>query len=220
MRFQAKLQQEQNQKRNELNSPNSGDLYRTTTTTTRTSSVTTNGTGSGNAVVGGKVRQLFQERRQRGIGIDKSYPLQPITTTTTPPGKRLDNVRPSPLGHTRTVTGGYSPTNRIGATPPSRLSHLDVPREPSYGGLNGKMTGLRITSEINNNNVIGSGSIKLKPVTLPASSSAISPGTVVNGPSSKSPVGSRPLKPVVGLKSATKTVAATPVVRVITAKSE
>jgi hypothetical protein len=28
----------------------------------------------------GKVRQMFDQRRQRVTGIDKSYPLQPIST--------------------------------------------------------------------------------------------------------------------------------------------
>lgn len=31
-----------------------------------------------------KVRQMFDERRQRSTGIDKSYPLQPITTRAPP----------------------------------------------------------------------------------------------------------------------------------------
>lgn len=180
MRFQAKLQKEQDQKRTELNSPTApgnGGYYRTTTT------VTTSSSNGSPTVGGGKVRQLFEERRQRGIGIDKSYPLQPISSTTTPTKRTsslLDNGRPSPLKttqpfsntSTRTVTrplpgGGHATTTRTVTTSSSSSKYdsnnncdgQDFGEMPSsryaaggLAGLNGKLAGLSIqANEINNN---------------------------------------------------------------------
>lgn len=148
MRFQAKLQKEQDQKRTELgggSSPGGGNYYRTTTTSVTTTA--TNGGGPGstpvNSVGGGKVRQLFEERRQRGVGIDKSYPLQPISGSGSkrmPENGRASlglgqkaahqpftssrtstvSTRPLPGGHlttTRTVTTSkYDTNNNFDAT--------------------------------------------------------------------------------------------------------
>ncbi|XP_055615515.1 zinc finger C2HC domain-containing protein 1C-like isoform X2 [Toxorhynchites rutilus septentrionalis] len=51
----------------------------TSSTTTAMSHSSVNGTGDLSATLGaGKVRQMFDERRHRVAGIDKSYPLQPI----------------------------------------------------------------------------------------------------------------------------------------------
>lgn len=203
MRFQQKLQKEQDQKRNEVSSPGGagGGFYRTTTTSVTTSS---NGGVNGNGVGGGKVRQLFEERRQqRGVGIDKSYPLQPIhptatSTTTKRSSSLLDNGRPSvvaskPYTSTRTITrpipGGHSTTTRTVTTssssskydPNNNFDSTDFGDHPRYGGgLNGKLAGLSISSEINNN---AGGAIKLKPVHLPLSSANSTTRTsTINGP--------------------------------------
>lgn len=171
------------------------------------------------------MRQLFEERR-RGIGIDKSYPLQPInsttmTTTTTHTTKRstmLDNGRPSllGLGHkstqqpvtsstrttTRTLPGGRGQLTTTTTTSRSSNSSLSSPsskydtnnnfdatdfgeasQPPARyrGGLNGKLAGLSISSEINNNTA--GGALRLKPVNSPLSgSSANSTRAVANGP--------------------------------------
>jgi hypothetical protein len=60
MRFQQKQTQEKEMKKSELAQPN-GDALSTN-------------------IGAGKVRQMFVERRQRITGIDKSYPLQPISS--------------------------------------------------------------------------------------------------------------------------------------------
>lgn len=180
----------QNQKRNELVSPTTeGGFYRTTTTTTTSTTNGTNGPiGSGN---GGKVRQLFEERRQqqRGIGIDKSYPLQPIgrrmsplensrtTQKTTPPFSTSSTrtvTRPLPggAGHQRTTTHTVTTMSKYGANGDSINNNhaTEFGDHPSRNGLSGKLASLSISSssEINNNHghPTTTGSIKLKPVNL------------------------------------------------------
>ena len=51
-----------------------------------------------------KVRQMFHERRQRGTGIDKSYPLQPINTRTSPTTIPLGTLTASATTTTMTST--------------------------------------------------------------------------------------------------------------------
>ncbi|XP_035900595.1 uncharacterized protein LOC118506909 isoform X1 [Anopheles stephensi] len=106
MRFQQRQQQERDQRKIEqiatrtttttgtvaIASSNGG---RTATTATATSgsavSATVelterlNATSLSSTLGAGKVRQMFDERRHRVAGIDKSYPLQPIQTTSTVP---------------------------------------------------------------------------------------------------------------------------------------
>lgn len=71
----------------------------------------------------GKVRQMFNERRQRGTGIDKSYPLQPITSQKASP-----NNSTSTTTRTTTVTSvrravGVKQTN--GSTA-NNNNHIDL----------------------------------------------------------------------------------------------
>ncbi|XP_050069483.1 zinc finger C2HC domain-containing protein 1C [Anopheles maculipalpis] len=108
MRFQQRQQQERDQRKIEqiatrttsttgtvaIASSNGGRTATTTTsTTTSGSAVSTtvelserlNATSLSSTLGAGKVRQMFDERRHRVAGIDKSYPLQPIQTTSTVP---------------------------------------------------------------------------------------------------------------------------------------
>ncbi|KFB36463.1 AGAP004068-PA-like protein [Anopheles sinensis] len=101
MRFQQRQQQERDQRKIDQIST------RTTTTTTTAAVVTSsngrtttnsaasatvelserlNATSLSSTLGAGKVRQMFDERRHRVAGIDKSYPLQPIQTKTTATG--------------------------------------------------------------------------------------------------------------------------------------
>lgn len=69
MRFQQKQQQERELRKIEM---------------TGSRSIVESETKSLNSSIGaGKVRQMFDERRQRSTGIDKSYPLKPISGRTT-----------------------------------------------------------------------------------------------------------------------------------------
>uniref|UniRef100_A0A182MPQ5 C2HC/C3H-type domain-containing protein n=1 Tax=Anopheles culicifacies TaxID=139723 RepID=A0A182MPQ5_9DIPT len=106
MRFQQRQQQERDQRKIEqiatrttattgtvaIASSNGGRTA-TTTSTTSSSAVSAtvelserlNATTLSSTLGAGKVRQMFDERRHRVAGIDKSYPLQPIQTTSTVP---------------------------------------------------------------------------------------------------------------------------------------
>uniref|UniRef100_A0A182VX38 C2HC/C3H-type domain-containing protein n=1 Tax=Anopheles minimus TaxID=112268 RepID=A0A182VX38_9DIPT len=106
MRFQQRQQQERDQRKIEqiatrttattgtvtIASSNGGRTA-TTTSTTSSSAVSAtvelserlNATSLSSTLGAGKVRQMFDERRHRVAGIDKSYPLQPIQTTSTVP---------------------------------------------------------------------------------------------------------------------------------------
>lgn len=107
MRFQQRQQQERDQRKIEqiatrttaavgtvaIASSNGGRTTTTTTTTTSSSAVSAtvelaerlNATTLSSSLGAGKVRQMFDERRHRVAGIDKSYPLQPIQSTATVP---------------------------------------------------------------------------------------------------------------------------------------
>lgn len=209
MRYQQKLQREQDQKRSDLLSP--------------TASVTSGGgSGSGGAyrmmsqeqvaLGNGKVRQLFEERRQqqRGIGIDKSYPLQPIqgttqttiTTTTT----TTNTKRPGVSGGTpRTVLfrGAAPLKSSNGSSPVSvsrtkttkfalasdRNNNLDDPPHVASKNVAGRLAALSLSNEINNNhnnyhtNGGSNSTIKLKPVT--SSSRTTNGGGLVVGGSTR-----------------------------------
>ncbi|XP_053680931.1 uncharacterized protein LOC128731811 [Anopheles nili] len=92
MRFQQRQQQERDQRKIEqiatrtTTTVASSHGGRTTTTTTSSSAVSAtvdlsdrlNATTLSSTLGAGKVRQMFDERRHRVAGIDKSYPLQPI----------------------------------------------------------------------------------------------------------------------------------------------
>ena len=220
MRFQAKLQKEQEQKRNEMNSP--GGLYRSTTTSTSSSTTTTTGNG---VAGGGKVRQLFEERRQRGVGIDKSYPLQPISTssinkrhtlgttsmTTTTTQKPLVS-RPMPRGNLTTTSRTSTSSLKFGSSADTN-NNFEAPTPPRVSGLNGKLAGLSLSSEINNNN--NNGAIKLKPVSLASSNSSAASTRTINGRASPvsvvdaAPVRAAATKPAAVVRTTTpvKTVA-------------
>uniref|UniRef100_A0A182SX10 Uncharacterized protein n=1 Tax=Anopheles maculatus TaxID=74869 RepID=A0A182SX10_9DIPT len=108
MRFQQRQQQERDQRKIEqiatrtttttgtvaIASSNGGRTATTTTSTTTSGSAVSatvelserlNATSLSSTLGAGKVRQMFDERRHRVAGIDKSYPLQPIQTTSTVP---------------------------------------------------------------------------------------------------------------------------------------
>ncbi|XP_049285806.1 zinc finger C2HC domain-containing protein 1C isoform X1 [Anopheles funestus] len=107
MRFQQRQQQERDQRKIEqiatrttattgtvaIASSHGGRTATTTTSTTSSSAVSAtvelserlNATSLSSTLGAGKVRQMFDERRHRVAGIDKSYPLQPIQTTSTVP---------------------------------------------------------------------------------------------------------------------------------------
>uniref|UniRef100_A0A182PNJ9 C2HC/C3H-type domain-containing protein n=1 Tax=Anopheles epiroticus TaxID=199890 RepID=A0A182PNJ9_9DIPT len=102
MRFQQRQQQERDQRKIEqiatrttaIASSHGGRTATTTTTTTSSSAVSAtvelaerlNATTLSSTLGAGKVRQMFDERRHRVAGIDKSYPLQPIQSTSTVQG--------------------------------------------------------------------------------------------------------------------------------------
>lgn len=50
----------------------------------------------------GKVRQMFDERRQKA-GIDRSYPLEPLKTSNAPRGNSLDRIKPTKNGTSKTT---------------------------------------------------------------------------------------------------------------------
>ncbi|XP_059610931.1 uncharacterized protein LOC132257893 isoform X2 [Phlebotomus argentipes] len=78
MRFQQRQQQERIQRKLEMSSAPS---------IINNNSINNNGSSGlemDTSCTPGKVRQLFEERRQRSIGIDKSYPLQPIQMKQSP----------------------------------------------------------------------------------------------------------------------------------------
>ncbi|XP_053669464.1 LOW QUALITY PROTEIN: zinc finger C2HC domain-containing protein 1C [Anopheles marshallii] len=106
MRFQQRQQQERDQRKIEqiatrttattgtvAIASSQGGRTATTTSTTSSSAVSAtvelserlNATSLSSTLGAGKVRQMFDERRHRVAGIDKSYPLQPIQTTSTVP---------------------------------------------------------------------------------------------------------------------------------------
>lgn len=81
MRFQQKQQQEREQKKT--------DIAGTRSLTNLDAGDTKNSLSS--SLGPGKVRQMFDERRHRVVGIDKSYPLKPIPTKPTAPNATNDN---------------------------------------------------------------------------------------------------------------------------------
>uniref|UniRef100_A0A182NG61 C2HC/C3H-type domain-containing protein n=1 Tax=Anopheles dirus TaxID=7168 RepID=A0A182NG61_9DIPT len=110
MRFQQRQQQERDQRKIEqiatrtttttaaastIASSHGGRTATSTTATTTTSSSAVSATvelserlaatSLSSTLGAGKVRQMFDERRHRVAGIDKSYPLQPIQATSTVP---------------------------------------------------------------------------------------------------------------------------------------
>lgn len=77
---------------------------------------------------GGKVRQMFEERRDRErVGVDKSYPLKPIsgnTTTTIRQTKPLNVVKP--LSNTASRTPEYPSSTATTATARDPLNNTVV----------------------------------------------------------------------------------------------
>ncbi|XP_055385104.1 homeobox protein 2 [Condylostylus longicornis] len=77
MRFQQKQQLEREQRRVEMTS---SKLAMEEATTTETISTASSTKAVNSNIAPGKVRQMFDERR-RGTGIDKSYPLKPLSNS-------------------------------------------------------------------------------------------------------------------------------------------
>ncbi|XP_030370945.1 zinc finger C2HC domain-containing protein 1C [Scaptodrosophila lebanonensis] len=132
MRFQQKTQQEQEQRRRELNTSlaNGNDSIM---------SVEVPPGAKPNRLTGnGKVRQMFDERR-RGVGIDRSHPLKPIGTTGT-----TSNATERPA---RTLGGGTT-TSRFGG---ARATQQLTKGMSTMSLKEGPVTGRRITNDSNNN---------------------------------------------------------------------
>ncbi|XP_058173202.1 zinc finger C2HC domain-containing protein 1C [Anopheles ziemanni] len=150
MRFQQRQQQERDQRKIDQ------IATRTTTTTTTAASVVTSSNGrtttnsAASATVelserlnattlsstlgAGKVRQMFDERRHRVAGIDKSYPLQPIQTKTTATGIATTTMTAAAAAATNgnyTVNGNNSASN-------GGLADGSLSRGVAKAGLNNK----------------------------------------------------------------------------------
>lgn len=155
----------------------------------------------------GKVRQMFDERRQRVTGIDKSYPLQPISTKTLPSnsGRQLKNTA------TTTITSNSFNRNAI----PSRINDLDYIENEQIPDIFSQLddidsleSGRRMANmerqmanlSVGNNNSFGNGSanIKLAPVITRKTithSSANSLNTLKRLPPTTTKIRSMPLTP-------------------------
>ncbi|KAH8344016.1 hypothetical protein KR084_003159 [Drosophila pseudotakahashii] len=84
MRFQQRTQQEQEVRRRELMA---------TKTTVENLATAAPSAATTRLIGNGKVRQMFDERR-RGAGIDRSNPLKPIGTLTSPPAPAKSRPQP------------------------------------------------------------------------------------------------------------------------------
>ncbi|GAB0096370.1 Zinc finger C2HC domain-containing protein [Sergentomyia squamirostris] len=144
MRFQQRQQQERIQRKLEMSSAPS--------IINNNNSINNNGSTGlelDATCTPGKVRQLFEERRQRSIGIDKSYPLQPIQMKQSPkatgksPTKttflRADNELDSSWSMN---DGGYNAGGKLSNV--GRLASLsissngnEVPPSTTKNGTNG-----------------------------------------------------------------------------------
>uniref|UniRef100_A0A182IUA5 C2HC/C3H-type domain-containing protein n=1 Tax=Anopheles atroparvus TaxID=41427 RepID=A0A182IUA5_ANOAO len=151
MRFQQRQQQERDQRKIEQ------IATRTTTTTATAAAVVTssnartatssaasatvelserlNATTLSSSLGAGKVRQMFDERRHRVAGIDKSYPLQPIQTKTTAAGGATTMLATTTTMTTSATNGNYSVNgnNSSNGLPDGSLS-----RGMTKAGLNNK----------------------------------------------------------------------------------
>uniref|UniRef100_A0A1L8DPP9 Putative mucin-2 isoform x2 n=1 Tax=Nyssomyia neivai TaxID=330878 RepID=A0A1L8DPP9_9DIPT len=165
MRFQQRQQQERVQRKLEMNSAPS--------IVSNNNSINNNspsGLEMDTSCTPGKVRQLFEERRQRSIGIDKSYPLQPI------------QMKQSPKGISKTPTKSFSTLQNDNDWSVNE-------RNGNYGGKLanvGRLASLTISNNGNGvpaKNGIGANTpVKLRPVIVKkATSDSVPPmGTTKN----------------------------------------
>ncbi|XP_055697430.1 uncharacterized protein LOC129798343 isoform X2 [Phlebotomus papatasi] len=154
MRFQQRQQQERIQRKLEMSSA--------PTIINNNNSINNNGSSGmelDTSCTPGKVRQLFEERRQRSIGIDKSYPLQPI------------QMKQSPKATSKTPTKTFTTSRGDVDNGVDSWSMNDSNRNGNYGGKLSNVGRLASLS-LNNGNgvtpprngVTTSSTVKLKPV--------------------------------------------------------
>ncbi|XP_055696338.1 uncharacterized protein LOC129797609 [Lutzomyia longipalpis] len=152
MRFQQRQQQERIQRKLEMSSAPS--------IVSNNNSINNNspsGLELDTSCTPGKVRQLFEERRQRSIGIDKSYPLQPI------------QMKQSPKANSKTPTKTFS-TSHENDNGLDNWSLNETTRNGNYGGKLSNVGRLASLSISNGNGVpakngVGANTpVKLRPV--------------------------------------------------------
>uniref|UniRef100_U5EPU9 C2HC/C3H-type domain-containing protein n=1 Tax=Corethrella appendiculata TaxID=1370023 RepID=U5EPU9_9DIPT len=108
MRFQQKQKLERDQKKVDTTTTSSSRVFQNSNSNSE--SLTTS-----SSIGAGKVRQMFDERRHRVIGVDKSYPLQPITTANKTTSNTVANNNANSNNHNSTagvVASSKSGTNR------------------------------------------------------------------------------------------------------------